>query len=675
MRLHTKKLHTIVWLVLGVSGADIVLAGGSSRQEKVTTKASFQSERTPATTASASSAVIQTVEAPIATTLMEKADAPIIAPPSNNSPVVLNKILVSQSAPQLVPIAYEFSYGTPSHSHVQNKQPDGIIKGRYVIHAPDGQHRTVDYVADKGGFRAGVATNEPGTETTLEGASKIVSSAMKAVDAALKFGPRHPSKNAQTIKQVPLPMGVAPVRQPTPVSPVKPMPHHEEMSPQSYKPVAQIQQSPAEGSAQFAPVRIVDIQPLPTPLVRIAQFEQPSPTSRIEVVRPHSMASPARIDEPPLPLLEPFPPLPADNAVTTVIKPVTLSPPPTNPSATVLHLSPHFASSAQIISDLIPRVEIIPPQPALFHRPVVHTVSEVSQSSPPQLLGLEPSRSFPPIDVEISRLPAQPPGRVTAQPSHSIAQPPTRVEIIRPTVVNTGFTALEPTQQLVTPGPVSTIGKNIARVSSLESINDAQIFEVKTKVVPVDRALPPTPLSTPVTESVVTLPQRNSRHLLAPPKPQPHGSGSVKMNHFTAGQQGLTHPMGILRNLPATANRIPSHPEPIRFPESVVLVAISPYAPSPTNLSRSNQNLGNNESIRKFFSLSPSKSEHQIAVNKFFSNIKQHHLNEVKMVKKHEDHLQAVASRVLPFFHIRSVGSMSRPRMPAFGANIFSVLH
>lgn len=102
--------------------------------EKVTTKASFQSERTPATTASASSAVIQTVEAPIATTLMEKADAPIIAPPSNNSPVVLNKILVSQSAPQLVPIAYEFSYGTPSHSHVQNKQPDGIIKGRYVIH-------------------------------------------------------------------------------------------------------------------------------------------------------------------------------------------------------------------------------------------------------------------------------------------------------------------------------------------------------------------------------------------------------------------------------------------------------------------------------------------------------------------------------------------------------------
>lgn len=46
------------------------------------------------------------------------------------------------------------------------------------------------------------------------------------------------------------------------------------------------------------------------------------------------------------------------------------------------------------------------------------------------------------------------------------------------------------------------------------------------------------------------------------------------------------------------------------------------------------------------------------AANRFFSNIKQHHLNEVKMVKKHEDQLQAVASRVMPFFRVGRLPAM-----------------
>lgn len=36
-------------------------------------------------------------------------------------------------------------------------------------------------------------------------------------------------------------------------------------------------------------------------------------------------------------------------------------------------------------------------------------------------------------------------------------------------------------------------------------------------------------------------------------------------------------------------------------------------------------------------------------MDKFFNNIKEHHQNEVKFVKRHEHEFQALASRVMPF--------------------------
>lgn len=84
---------------------------------------------------SETSAVIQTVQAPVAQT--EKrvvVTAPPADAPSQGPPVSLNEIVSSRRGGRLVPISYEFSYGTPSHSHIQNKRPDGIIEGRYVIH-------------------------------------------------------------------------------------------------------------------------------------------------------------------------------------------------------------------------------------------------------------------------------------------------------------------------------------------------------------------------------------------------------------------------------------------------------------------------------------------------------------------------------------------------------------
>lgn len=55
-------------------------------------------------------------------------------PKKSATHVVDKKIVLVEKKPELVPLSYEFSYGTPTHSHVQNKHPDGKINGRYVIH-------------------------------------------------------------------------------------------------------------------------------------------------------------------------------------------------------------------------------------------------------------------------------------------------------------------------------------------------------------------------------------------------------------------------------------------------------------------------------------------------------------------------------------------------------------
>ncbi|EEC11060.1 structural constituent of cuticle, putative [Ixodes scapularis] len=60
---------------------------------------------------------------------------------------------------------YEFAYGE-SLGPFQRESGDaaGNKKGVYGLKDPDGRFRTVNYVADAGGFRAGVQTNEPGVD-------------------------------------------------------------------------------------------------------------------------------------------------------------------------------------------------------------------------------------------------------------------------------------------------------------------------------------------------------------------------------------------------------------------------------------------------------------------------------------------------------------------------------
>lgn len=66
-----------------------------------------------------------------------------------------------------VPIPYSYSYlaegeeGTSGHQ--ETGDGSGRVQGSYSLSDLDGRNRVVEYVADEGGFRAVVRTNEPGT--------------------------------------------------------------------------------------------------------------------------------------------------------------------------------------------------------------------------------------------------------------------------------------------------------------------------------------------------------------------------------------------------------------------------------------------------------------------------------------------------------------------------------
>ncbi|KAG1698102.1 Cuticle protein 10.9 [Nymphon striatum] len=67
------------------------------------------------------------------------------------------------------PQAYEFSYDIKDDYHNSNGRQEsgdeyGNMKGAYSIQLANGLNRWVQYVADEGGFRAVIKTNEPGTD-------------------------------------------------------------------------------------------------------------------------------------------------------------------------------------------------------------------------------------------------------------------------------------------------------------------------------------------------------------------------------------------------------------------------------------------------------------------------------------------------------------------------------
>ena len=79
------------------------------------------------------------------------------------------------------PQPYAFGYSVKDHHGEQHREESGdggnSVKGSYGFTDDRGVHRQVNYVADHGGFRAEIHTNEPGTANQDPAAVKIVSSA------------------------------------------------------------------------------------------------------------------------------------------------------------------------------------------------------------------------------------------------------------------------------------------------------------------------------------------------------------------------------------------------------------------------------------------------------------------------------------------------------------------
>ena len=95
---------------------------------------------------------------------------------------LLNKIFkVSLNIFQHHPQHYDFGYSVKDHHGEQHRHESGdgghAVKGNYGFSDDRSVHREVDYVADHGGFRASVKTNEPGTANEHPAAVEIDSSA------------------------------------------------------------------------------------------------------------------------------------------------------------------------------------------------------------------------------------------------------------------------------------------------------------------------------------------------------------------------------------------------------------------------------------------------------------------------------------------------------------------
>lgn len=77
-------------------------------------------------------------------------------------------VSAQQSQPaggEAAPEPYSYGYEADSHSASEQRDPSGKVTGFYTLVDADGRQRRVDYIADEGGFRAKVQTNELGTKS------------------------------------------------------------------------------------------------------------------------------------------------------------------------------------------------------------------------------------------------------------------------------------------------------------------------------------------------------------------------------------------------------------------------------------------------------------------------------------------------------------------------------
>uniref|UniRef100_A0A224YUZ3 Cuticular protein n=1 Tax=Rhipicephalus zambeziensis TaxID=60191 RepID=A0A224YUZ3_9ACAR len=86
------------------------------------------------------------------------------------------------------PAPYSFTYGSSdkygTHGREESRDEHGTVRGSYRIALADGRMRVVKYVADKDGFRAGISTNEQGTESASSSGVVIHSEALPGPEAA-----------------------------------------------------------------------------------------------------------------------------------------------------------------------------------------------------------------------------------------------------------------------------------------------------------------------------------------------------------------------------------------------------------------------------------------------------------------------------------------------------------
>ncbi|XP_035220716.1 cuticle protein 10.9-like [Stegodyphus dumicola] len=104
---------------------------------------------------------------------------------------ILIAVAVAQYEPQGPPIPYSFNYISDTEdggrsSHQESGDGAGRVTGSYTVNDLEGHERIVEYIADEGGFRANIRTNEPGT-ASLNPADVVVESSAPQEGAAIAY--------------------------------------------------------------------------------------------------------------------------------------------------------------------------------------------------------------------------------------------------------------------------------------------------------------------------------------------------------------------------------------------------------------------------------------------------------------------------------------------------------
>ncbi|KFM64847.1 Cuticle protein 10.9, partial [Stegodyphus mimosarum] len=97
--------------------------------------------------------------------------------------------VAQRAEPQYQPIPYSFNYVSETEdggrsSHQESGDGAGRVTGSYTVNDLEGHARVVEYIADEGGFRANIRTNEPGTDNAAPADVVIESSAAGAAAPA-----------------------------------------------------------------------------------------------------------------------------------------------------------------------------------------------------------------------------------------------------------------------------------------------------------------------------------------------------------------------------------------------------------------------------------------------------------------------------------------------------------